>query len=215
MTASEMRGLDERATKEFGIPSLLLMENAGRGIAELIFNLRTARRVSILCGKGNNGGDGFVIARHLVNRGILVKVILCAPSEEIKGDAKLNFDIVSKMKIPHQEISGSIEEARLAADFQNADLIVDAIFGVGLSAPLEKSFAKIVTLLNHSGRDVLAVDIPSGLHADTGEVLGVACVSRMTATLGLPKKGLFAGEGPKHAGRVLVIDIGLPREILK
>lgn len=215
VTAEEMRRLDQKASEDFGIPSLLLMENAGRGIAELIFNLRTARRILILCGKGNNGGDGFVIARHLSNRGLSVKIVLCADPAKLSGDTKINFDIVSKMKIPCTVISDHFEENRLAVDFQNADLIVDALFGVGLNAPLVGLCAKVVTLLNHSGREVLSVDIPSGLHADTGQALGVAVVARMTATLGLPKKGLFAKEGPKHAGKILVIDIGLPKEILQ
>ena len=225
VTAEEMRALDRRATEEFGIPSLLLMENAGRGIADLICSL-SFPKIIIFSGKGNNGGDGFVAARHLHNRGLQVKVLLLADPAQLKGDAALNFEIISKMKIPvvilmpevdpkgllrgeSHKILRSAQEAMLR-DAMTADLIVDALFGTGLRAPLEGLEALAVQAMNQPGCRVLAVDIPSGIDSDTGEVRGIAVKAEMTAALGLAKQGLLRGEGPRHAGEIRLLDIGLP-----
>ncbi len=226
VTRDEMRALDRRASEEFGIPSLLLMENAGRGVADLALSERFSENRSegtivVFCGKGNNGGDGLVAARHLYNRGFAMKVLLFAGPQTLKGDAAVNFQIISKMKIPCVILSEAKDLARFFAPngaqndiLASSDLIIDALFGVGLHAPLEGMDAKAVDAINQSGRRVLAVDIPSGLDADTGEVRGVAVKASITATLGAVKQGLLRGAGPLHAGKICVVDISLPKELI-
>jgi NAD(P)H-hydrate epimerase len=210
VTAAEMQALDRRAIGEYGIPGLLLMENAGRGIADLITGAFKPGTVVVFAGKGNNGGDGFVIARHLSNRGFRTAVILLADAEELKEDPGINFKILKAMKIP-------VEVPRpecLASDFlrglEHADLVVDALFGIGLERQIEGTYREAVEAMNGCGKAVVAVDVPSGLHSDTGEVLGCAVKAAITGTLGLPKRGLFCGQGPEYSGRVFVVDIGIP-----
>lgn len=210
-----MRELDRRAIEECGIPSLLLMENAGRGVAELIFASYKGRRVSIFCGKGNNGGDGLVAARHLHNRGFQVQVFLFAEPSALKEDPALNYRIVSKMKIPLQVFAGKVSAAETASLLSRTDIVVDALLGVGLNAPVTGALAEAIDGMNQGAKNIVAVDIPSGLDADTGKVLGCAVKASITATLGLPKKGLFEGDGPVHSGKICVVDIGLPRELLQ
>ncbi|MBN1688508.1 MAG: NAD(P)H-hydrate epimerase [Candidatus Omnitrophica bacterium] len=214
VSAAEMRELDRRAIEEFGIPSLLLMENAGRGISEVIHRNYHGKRICILVGKGNNGGDGLVVARHLWNHDFQVLVLLFADPEKLNPDPAVNYGIVSKMMIPCEVVTEKTDHAWLRGYFERSDVVVDALFGVGLSQPLTGIFEMGVKLANEIAKSVVAVDIPSGLDADTGEVLGCAMKATLTATLGLPKHGLFQGEGPRYAGRVCVVDIGLPKQIL-
>ena len=211
ITAKEMKALDQRAIQGFGILGLVLMENAGRGVADLIDSQNNGKCVVIFSGKGNNGGDGFVVARHLHNRGFRVQVFLLARANELKGDAATNYQIISKMKLPIKEVTDQTPERELSEAISNADSLVDALFGIGLSKPLQGVDQSVVSLMNASGKAIVAVDIPSGLDADTGEVLGACVKARVTATLGLAKKGLYKGQGPEMAGKVAVIDIGLPK----
>jgi NAD(P)H-hydrate epimerase len=210
VTAAEMQALDRRTIEEYGIPGLILMENAGRGIADLITGAFKPGTVVVFAGKGNNGGDGFVIARHLNNRGFRTAVILLADAAELKEDPAVNFKILRKMIIP-------VEVPRpdcIASDFlrglEHADLVVDALLGIGLERKIEGIYGAAVEAMNGCGKPVVAVDVPSGLHSDTGEILGGAVKATVTGTLGLPKRGLFCGQGPEHAGRVFVVDIGMP-----
>ncbi|MBI3313297.1 MAG: NAD(P)H-hydrate epimerase [Candidatus Omnitrophica bacterium] len=214
VTASQMKEIDRRAIEEFAIPSLLLMENAGRGIAELIFHRFKGRQITIFAGKGNNGGDGLVAARHLHNRGFSVYVLLFAKPENLKDDPALNFKILSKMKIPYLVVEDSATAQDFLPAVERTDIILDALFGVGLERPVTGVYAEAIQAINQAGRNVIAADIPSGLHSDTGEVLGIAVKAAMTATLGIPKQGLFSGQGPSFAGKVAVIDIGLPKNLL-
>jgi NAD(P)H-hydrate epimerase len=219
VTASEMQALDQMAIHEYAIPSLLLMENAGRGVADIISREAKQLRPSsfkslILCGKGNNGGDGLVAARHLANRGFGVEIVLFVNPANLKEDPAVNFSIVSRMKIPFFLVLEKGDVAGLRTRLQDADFVIDALFGVGLKAPLTDIFLDTVYTLNGSGKKVISVDIPSGLDADTGRVLGAAVKAAVTATLALPKKGLYEREGPIYAGEIQVVDIGLPREIL-
>lgn len=203
-----MRALDSRATEEFGIPSLLLMENAGLGIAELAASEISSGKIVVVAGKGNNGGDGFVAARHLHNRGFAVHILLLSDPKMLQGDATLNFDIVSRMKIPCETFNDAKEH------LGEASLIIDAIFGIGLKKPLEGPYADAVNVINESRKPVLAIDVPSGIDADTGDVRGAAIKATVTGTLGLPKNGLFRGAGALHAGKIAVVDIGLPRQVI-
>jgi NAD(P)H-hydrate epimerase len=210
VTVAQMQAIDRRAIDDYGIPGLLLMENAGRGIAEMICNNFKVRNVTIFAGAGNNGGDGFVIARHLANRGFSVCVMLFAGSASLKDDPAVNFQILQRMKIPCQMIGPDVSLDELMVCAERADLLVDALFGIGLTREITGIHQLAVTALNEAARNIVSVDIPSGLNSDTGEILGSAVKATVTATLCLPKSGLFKGQGPEHAGRVCVIDIGIP-----
>lgn len=217
VTASQMRDLDRRATEEFGIPSLLLMENAGlQAVLEMerAFPRLYRGRVAVVCGKGNNGGDGFVVARHLFDRSASVEIFLLAKRAEVKGDAKTNLEIVRKLGIPIREITTKqgLEAAR--DSIERADVVVDAILGTGTTGPATGLFAGAIDLVNRSGRPVVALDIPSGLSSDENVVPGPCVTAVLTITFGLPKRGLILYPAASHAGRVAVVDIGLPLPLL-
>lgn len=213
VTVAEMRELDRRATEEFGIPSLLLMENAGRGIAELIFNRFQGKRVAIFSGRGNNGGDGMVVARHLWNKGYEIVLFLLAEPGKLSSDSAINYAIIRKMTIPVQTVSEEASLSHAMKTMERSDVLVDALFGTGLSKSLSGLYETAVRIINlHHA--VVAVDVPSGLDSDTGELHGVAVKACLTATLAFPKKGLFIGKGPEHSGKICVVDIGLPRNMV-
>jgi NAD(P)H-hydrate epimerase len=209
LSVQQMQTADRLASEKFGIPSLILMENAGRGVAEIITREFPDSQVLVICGKGNNGGDGFVIARHLSTSGHGVRVLLAANPGSLKADAALNWVRLQSLKIPVR--SWPLENAEEAAAFGNeADLIVDAVFGIGLTRPVQEPFLSLIRFINRSQKKIVSVDVPSGLDADRGKVLGEAVRATITATLGRVKSGLLDGEGPACAGRVLTVDIGIP-----
>lgn len=214
VTAAEIRQIDECATRDYEIPGLLLMENAGRSISEVVFRHYRPCKVLIFAGKGNNGGDGFVVARHLVNRGFSVQVVLLEDPSGLKSDSLVNFKILCKMKIP-VAVMVEASEDELHRHVQDADLVVDAIFGVGLRRSVSGVFESAIRAINRGPKQVVSVDIPSGLDADTGHVVGVAVRATKTVTLALPKRGLFEGDGPRFSGEIEIVDIGLPREMLR
>ena len=214
VTVEEILRIEQSASRDCGIPELLLMENAGRSVSEVIFRDYKPCKVLIFVGKGNNGGDGLVVARHLVNRGFSVQVILLEHPSRLKPDALMNFNVVSKSEIPLLLMIAASEDDFLK-HVQNTDLIVDAIFGVGIHGPLSGVFEQAVLAINRSHRQVISIDVPSGLNADTGSVHGVAVKATRTVTLALPKTGLFEGEGPRYAGEIETVDIGLPRQLLQ
>jgi NAD(P)H-hydrate epimerase len=209
VTAAQMRELDRRAIAS-GLPALALMEKAGEGVARFVEALagRGLRRVAFLCGKGNNGGDGFVAARLLRQRdpGLDLRVHLAASPAEVEGEARTNLERVQEAgcEVDH---SHPPDQARLTAE---ADLIVDALLGTGLSGEVSGPLAELIDLVNRARRPVLSVDVPSGLDADTGHPCGRAVRADWTLTLGLPKLGLLLPPGIDHAGQVEVVDIGLP-----
>ena len=216
VTAQRMKQLDQTAITQYGIPSFILMENAGRGIADLAETLLTKARQNVLvvCGKGNNGGDGLVAARHLANRGYSVCVAILAGSNELKDDPKLNYNILRKMRVPIECIT-SKQLPRFKTLIQKSNLVLDGIFGVGLKRSVGGFFYDVISILNASKRRILAIDIPSGLHSDSGKVLGIAIRAKATGTLGAPKRGLFVNDGPKCSGKIKVIDISIPAVIAK
>src|SRR6516162_8605745 len=209
LTRQQVRDLDRRAIDEYGVPGVVLMENAGRGAAELLVNLGIHGRVLICCGKGNNGGDGFVIARHLANRGVNIQVLPCAPREELTGDALINFTILERCQYPLRLLSHSLDG--LHEELARSEWVVDALFGTGLSGPVRPPFDRIITAINESGVPVLAVDIPSGLDCDTGQPLGSTIRARHTATFVAMKKGYSQATAKEWLGTVHVLDIGAPR----
>lgn len=206
LTREQVRAIDKRAIEQLGIPSAILMENAGRGAAQVLESLGIRVRVVICCGKGNNGGDGLVIARHLANRGFDVLTLLFAPPEELSADAALQWNIVQKMGLPSLV---NPDDAKLATILHRAEWVVDALFGTGLTGPLRAPFDRIVETINASGARVLAIDIPSGFDCDTGEPLGPTIRAEHTVTFVAPKLGYRNPASLAFTGRVHVVDIGI------
>ena len=210
MTTAEIRELDRRAIQELGIPGIVLMENAGAGAARVAREMlgKGLGPVVVLAGPGNNGGDGYVVARHLANAGVSVVVYLFAAKEKVGGDARTNLEIIRKMRIPIASAENA-EFGELERQLSVAVLIVDALLGTGTTGEVRPPIREVIEMANRSKRRVLALDIPSGLHPDTGEVLGAAIRATVTATFLTPKLGFTKKEGPKHTGRLAVCDIGI------
>ncbi len=217
ITAHTMQDMDRRAINEYGIPGHELMENAGRECARHILAAcggDTGRRAVVLAGKGNNGGDGYVIARHLLEWGWQVQVIVLAQREEIGGDA-----LTSLVRLPDEVLNFCTEEGALTAlyrdDIQAADVLVDALLGTGLSQELRGAYLEAVALINHGPGTVVAVDIPSGVHGTTGRILGQAVQADLTVTFALAKLGQLLYPGADHVGRLVVVDIGIPQQLVE
>jgi len=216
VTGEVMQEIDRRAMEEHGISGLTLMENAGRGCADLImagFGTTPGLHAVIVAGKGNNGGDGFVIARHLQNGGWRVATFVLAGREEITGDARSNLHRLHDATVIFCPEQGGLE--RYHTVFRDADLIVDALLGTGLKSEVGGKYAEAVEMINAAAKPVVAVDIPSGIDAGTGKVLGTAVRAAMTVTFALPKLGHVLYPGADHAGRLHVVDIGIPPELLE
>lgn len=217
VTSQQMREIDRKAIEENNLFGLILMENAGlrifQNLKKIYADLRL-KKVIIFAGSGNNGGDGFVVARHLYNYGVKVKVFLLAPFNKIKGEAGENLNIIDKMGVELIETETTkFEEIQEAV--QNYDLIIDAILGTGLQGRVTGLKAKIIDLVNVAGKEVVAIDVPSGLDADTGKLEGPCIKATHTITLALPKIGLLLFPGASYAGKVTVEDIGIPSCLLK
>jgi hydroxyethylthiazole kinase-like uncharacterized protein yjeF len=211
-TSDQMRQLDQTAIEEYGIPGIVLMENAGRGTVAAIrreFGEPSGRTVTILVGPGNNGGDGLVIARHLHQLGALPRLILLAP-DKLTGDAAVNLAIVRKLGLPEQTLDAGADLAPIRNVLHHSWLAVDAIFGTGLKREVGGRFAAIIKLLNELPVPVAAVDIPSGLDADSGHPLGTCIQADLTVTFALAKPGLVTDPGRQLVGRLEVVDIGIP-----
>lgn len=214
LSREQLRAVDHRAVEELGLPSEVLMENAGRGAAELLLSLGVRGPVAICCGKGNNGGDGFVIARHLDIRGATVRVLLFAPPDTLRGDAAVNYRALSRTSVPIRVLT-EVEPAALADELASAEWVVDALFGTGLTGPLQAPFDRVVAAINASSAHVLAVDIPSGLDGDTGEPLGPTVRAQHTVTFVAPKKGFASPGALAWTGRVHVVGIGVPLSLIR
>jgi len=207
ITAQQMKAIDRTAVERLGIPSAVLMENAGRGAAGVIFKmLRRIERPKavIVCGPGNNGGDGFVTARHLMIHGIRPTVFVLAAENALKGDAVLNARILKQLKLPLKFQHPS------AAELKKADLVIDAIFGIGLSREITGAAREVIEQINTHACRVIALDIPSGLDANTGAVHGICVKARVTVTFHQEKKGLRAAGARRYAGRIVTVPIGFP-----
>ncbi len=217
VTAKEMQELDHRAEAEYGVSSLILMENAGAGAVremERYFPRLYRSRVSVVCGKGNNGGDGFVVARHLANRGTEVQVLLLAKKDELKGDAAINLGIAEKTGIPLVEVMTARDLHGRREVLATSDLIVDAILGTGLTGPARGISAEAIQLLNTLQRPLVALDIPSGLGSDDGRMQEPCIQAYLTLTFALPKRSLLLYPAARCTGEVRVVDIGVPRVLL-
>lgn len=215
LTAGQMQALDKMAITKIGIPSLVLMENAGRQTAEAVrayTKRKTRPAVGIVCGLGNNAGDGFVTARHLLDSGVRLTVFLIGTAEQLKADAKANYKILKKLGVSVRLIKGP-QDITLR-DFADLDVIVDAIFGVGLNRTVAEPFNAIIKRINFAKKYVISVDVPSGIDATTGEALGVCVKASRTVTFTAAKKGLLKKDGAKAAGYIEVADIGIPRFLI-
>lgn len=214
LTREQAREIDRRSIETYGIPSIVLMENASRGLADMVLDELRTRHVAtngeivILCGGGNNGGDGLAAARHLHNAGCSVQIGLTIDPAGYRGDAATNFQIVSAMGL-----STFVASPEAIAN-QDADLIVDAIFGTGLSKPPRDPFGMIAAAVEATCIPVIAVDLPSGLDCDTGLPLGVAIRAQRTVTFVAEKFGFRIPTSPQYTGEITVVDIGCPIELI-
>ena len=215
-TAEEMRRADRRATERYGVSSLLLMENAGRGAAdalERVLGPVAGRRVAVVCGKGNNGGDGFVVARHLLGRGAQVATWLVGRADEVQGDARANLDALRRAGETVAEAPDPAGAAfgPLRRDLTEAAVVVDALLGTGVRGAATGAIAAAIAAINDAGRPVCALDLPSGLPSDGEPPAGPVVRARLTVTFGLPKLGLLLSTGAADAGQMEIADLGVPR----
>ena len=218
VTASEMQQMDKQTIEIFGIPGIILMENAGRSAIDYfstIFSDIPGKRVGILCGSGNNGGDGFVMARYLISAGIDTIVYLCSAKEKISGDAKTNLDRLRLMDIPVIEINDALSFKNNMINMDSRNIWIDALLGTGLRSNVRGHYHTIIEWLNDSNKAVFAVDIPSGLNADTGQPCGICVQADATITFGHSKIGLVMPTGIHYCGELVVADIGIPETITK
>ena len=206
MTRDQVRTFDKHAIEQLGIPAAVLMENAGRGAAEVLKSVGIHGLVVVCCGKGNNGGDGLVIARHLANAGHRVHIVLFARPDELSADAALQWNITQRMGLPAQVCT---DGKGLSDLFTKAEWIVDALFGTGLTGPVRPPFDCVVDSINASPARKFAVDIPSGLDCDTGEPMGPTIRAEYTVTFVAPKVGFANPTVVTFTGRVHVVDIGV------
>ncbi len=210
VTASQMQVLDEKAIQAYGIPRWQLMENAGQAVVEVLSARDLAKKILILAGKGNNAGDGFVVARLLGERGISVQICLTTDEKEFKGETAQNFQKLKKLSIPIVQYS----KKEFLKILVHADLVIDALFGTGIHSPLNSHYRSLIRMLNKKNIPVLSMDIPSGVHGDTGEVMGEAVKATWTVTFGLPKVGLLVPPGMDAVGKLVIKNIGFPQALL-
>lgn len=218
LNTSQMRDADRRAIEEIGLPSLVLMENAGRqtvAAIEAIYADLSERHVGVLCGRGNNGGDGFVVARTLAQRDVDVSVFLIGRVSDVRGDARTNLEILGRLGMTVVEVADSQAWELHFSEVTDCTLIVDAIFGTGLNAPLSGLIESVVADVNASGIPVVAIDLPSGLSADSHEAIGPCIDAGLTVTLAAPKLPLVLPPAETHAGDIVIADIGIPAEVIE
>src|SRR6266576_2092846 len=218
LNAAQMREADRRTIDEIGIPSLVLMENAGRqavAAMEAMYSDLLERQVAILCGRGNNGGDGFVVARTLVQRGVDVAVFLIGRVSEVRGDARVNLEILGRLGLTVVEIADSQAWELHFSEVSDCTLIVDAIFGTGLNAPISGFIESVVTDVNESGIPIVAIELPSGLSADSSAPIGPSIEAGLTVTLAAPKLPLVLPPAEIHAGDIVIADIGIPGDVIE
>lgn len=213
VTAAEMQAMDHDTIEAFGIPGRVLMENAGRGATYCFLKRIYAMgpgRVGVVAGRGNNGGDGFVMARYLAERGIEVEIFLLSAQERVQGDAAANLRLLPTLNVPVIQIPDAQAFEAQKRHMQHIRYWIDGIFGTGLNSDVRGYFKAVIEFINSTGRPVFAVDIPSGLHADTGQVGGVCIQAAATATFGYAKVGHLVHPGAGFCGSVDIIDIGIP-----
>ncbi len=214
--SSEIQEMDRITIQEMGIPGVVLMENAARAASRVFldhFHPPLNSHILVLCGRGNNGGDGYVMARYLHQAGLQVTVIVLAETASIEGDALLNLEVIRRLGVPVVEVGSLVEWGEKSGLVSSADYIIDGILGTGLNAPVRGMYKEIIQTMNQAHKPVMAIDIPSGLHADTGQVMGVAVRADLTVTFGFPKAGQLVFPGAELVGRLVCVNIGIPHQV--
>ncbi len=226
LTTQEVRRVDQLAVDKWGVPSIVLMENAARGAAQELLTLLKRDvglaadqvRIAIVCGGGNNGGDGLAMARHLHNAGAQVNIDLTRPDEDFKADAATNLHIVKQMKLPIHALTDPGQLPAAVDRWRECHVIVDAMLGTGFFGQVRQPLASVIAAINdlraHSAVVVMAVDVPSGLDADTGQVGGVAIAADLTVTFVTAKPGLLTAGAKTHVGQLIVCDIGVGSDLI-
>ncbi|HHY71430.1 MAG TPA: NAD(P)H-hydrate epimerase, partial [Thermoanaerobacterales bacterium] len=221
VSPSTMRDMDRIVIEDYKIPGVILMENAGREVAQAVKNMWGARKniapakIALFCGKGNNGGDGFVAARHLANMGFDINVFIIANPSSITGDAAINLKIIKNMGLQIKVIDEESDLNEVMDVTRNASILVDAMFGTGLRGKVKGVAQKVIEMINRLEVPVIAVDIPSGICGETGKILGSAIKSQQTVTLALPKTGLLLYPAVEYVGELFTADIGMPINFIK
>lgn len=211
LTREEILKIENETEEKYGIKRIILMENAGREVFNCVKReLKSVKNKKILvfCGKGNNGGDGFVSARYFFNNGAIVKVYYTGKPEEFSDISFTNFDILNKMKVD----IFSIDNLKLKEiEIKKGDIVIDGLLGIGLKGEIKGKLREIIEYINENASYIVSIDIPSGLDCDTGEVHGVAIKSNLTVSLGFLKRGFFINKGPQYTGKIKLGDIGFPK----
>ena len=207
LTREQVRAFDRRAAEEFGLPTRVLMENAGRGAADLLLRLGAKGPIVVCCGKGNNGGDGLVLARHLAVANLPVSVWLFADPVELSAAVFDNWRALKAAPVRFRSLT-TIPNDELRAESAAAEWIVDALFGIGLTRPVRPPLDRLIETINAGPAKILALDVPTGLDADTGEPLGPTIRANHTATFVAPKRGFANPTSTWWTGEVHVVDIG-------
>lgn len=218
VTPKQMNEIDKLAAEEIGIPSIVLMENAALAVVQEVektFEILQDKKVIVFAGKGNNGGDAFVIARHLFNKGLKIVVCITSKKQTIKGDAAVNLNIIEKMGIEIIEILDATQLDNLKLMAASCDMIIDGIFGTGLKGEVLGINNKIIEIINDSCKNILSIDIPSGTCGLTGKVLGISVKAKKTVTFCLPKLGIVIQPGCDNAGEIVVADISIPKKLIE
>lgn len=216
VSVGELRALDLQATRDVGIPAVLLMEHAGLAVVRALRERvgRPPARIVVVAGRGHNGGDGLAAVRLLHAEGIQATVFLIGRRAALQGETALYAGIIERLGTNIREVADESAWAELATATAEAGWIVDALLGIGLRGDIAADAARAIRLMNASGHPILAVDVPSGLDADTGAVSSVAVQAAVTVTFGLPKQGFFLGQGPRYVGELLVDAISFPPALL-
>ncbi len=215
LNRQQVRQVDRRAVDEYGMHSLVLMENAGRGVVDKLFQFGITGPVAVCCGSGNNAGDGFVIARHLDLRYQQVKLLLLSDPAKLRGDALANFAILQRSDVPIEIYGEPFDEERFAASLQGAGWIVDALLGTGASGAPRPPFDRAIEQINATPARRLAVDLPSGLDCDTGLAAPPTIRADHTCTFVAAKPGFYLQGADHYTGVVHVLDIGVPRRLVE
>jgi NAD(P)H-hydrate epimerase len=219
LTRLQVRDVDRRAIADYGMSGLVLMENAGRGATDFLCRLleqsgKPCGPVAVIAGKGNNGGDGFVIARHLDLRGISAKILLLANPADLTGDAAANYQILKKADLPIEVFDKTIDVNRFNQELSGAAWLVDALLGTGAIGEPKSPYAEAIDCMNASGIPILAIDLPSGLDCDTGAAAKHTIRAAATCTFVAAKPGFFTPIATAYVGQLHVQDIGVPRQLL-
>jgi len=220
ISVKRARYIDKAAQMKYGICSKVLMENAGLRTAELALKIlkdnRKKKNICVICGKGNNAGDGFVAARHLINAGAKVTILLLYKTSTFSQDAKYNYNILKKLKAEIKSLKkiNKYIVKRFKDEIKQSSLIIDSVFGIGFKGKLDNHFTTLFNAINISKKIILAVDVPSGLNADTGSINPVCINADYTLTFGLAKKGFYLNQGARACGKIIVDAITFPKPLL-